>query len=227
MRKLIFCIALLFVGSLHAQTIKFTIEGVVQNPKNAKFAYLVSDAPIAGKTDLFLVKPMDGNHFQLSATANLEGQLLREGFIFIDERGDITLAEVKAKIKQKVWFVGGSANLKTIFLEDVKLDIENPYNLEPAKIITGGVYLQQSKDVMLAFKDKKFLNFIKQNTDSPIALMELSKLIPLYYGPFRSSGMGLDFGSPAKLYGALSKRLKESKEGMAIKRKIDVAKKKE
>lgn len=221
MRKLIICIALLFVGSLHAQTIKFTIEGVVQNPKNAKFAYLVSNAPIAGKTDLFLVRPMDGNHFQLSATSDLEGKLLREGFIFIDERGDITLTEVKAKIKQKVWYVGGSANLKTIFLEDVKLDIENPYNLEPAKIISGGIYLQQSKDVLAAFRDKKILNFIKQNADSPIALMELSKLIPLYYGPFRSSGMGLDFGSPEELYGALSSRLQQTDEGKAIKKKID------
>lgn len=74
---------------------------MVQNPKNAKFAYLVSNAPIAGKTDLFLVRPMEGSHFQLLATSNLEGQLLREGFIFIDERGDITLAEVKAKINRR------------------------------------------------------------------------------------------------------------------------------
>ncbi|TBO44900.1 hypothetical protein [Pedobacter kyonggii] len=102
MKKLTICIALLFVGSLHAQTIKFTIEGVVQNPKNAKFAYLVSDAPVAGKPDLFLVRPMDGDHFRLSATSDLAGKLLREGFIFIDEGGYITLAEVKSKIKQKV-----------------------------------------------------------------------------------------------------------------------------
>ncbi|MBT2560041.1 hypothetical protein J7E50_19140 [Pedobacter sp. ISL-68] len=226
MRKLIFCMVLLFVGSLHAQTIKFTVEGVVQNPKNAKFAYLVSNATVAGKKDLFLVRPMDGNHFQLSATSDLEGKLLRAGFVFIDERGAITLAEVKAKIKQKVWYVGGSANLKTIFLEDVKLDIENPYNLEPAKIISGGIYLQQTKDVLAAFRDKKKLNFIKQNADSPIALMELSKLIPLYYSPFRSSGMGLDFGSPEELYSALSSRLKQSNEGKAIKKKIDEALKK-
>lgn len=168
-----------------------------------------------------MVRPIEGNHFQLSATSNLEGKLLREGFIFLDERGDITLAEVKAKIKQKVWFVGGSANLKTIFLEDVRLDIENPHNLEPAKIISGGIYLQQTQDARQALRARKLLAFVKQNADSPIALIELSKLIPLYYGPLRSSGMGLDFGSPAELYGALSKRLQQTDEGKTIKKKMD------
>jgi hypothetical protein len=219
MRKLIICIALLFVGSLHAQTIKFTIEGVVQNPKNAKFAYLVSSATVAGKPDLFLVKSMEGNHFQLSATSNLDGKLLREGFIFIDERGDITLAEVKSKIKQKVWFVGNSANLKSLFLEDVKFDIENPYNLEPAKIISGGIYLQQSNDAIQAFKDRKLLAFVKQNADSPIALNEVGKIASLLRLP--KIFMGDDFGTPAELYGALSARLKQSDEGKAIKKKID------
>ena len=219
MKKLIFCLALLFVGSLHAQTIKFTVEGVVQNPKNAKFAYLVSDATVAGKKDLFLVRPMDGNHFQLSATSDLEGKLLREGFIFIDERGDITLAEVKAKIKQKVWYVGGSANLKTIFLEDVRLDIENPYNLEPAKIISGGIYLQQTQDARQALRDRKLLAFVKQNADSPVALIEVVKVIKFL--PLSNLKLGADFGSPVELYGALSNRLQQTNEGKAIKKKID------
>jgi hypothetical protein len=223
MRKLIICFALLFVGSLRAQTIKFTIEGVVQNPKNAKFAYLVSNAPVVGKPDLFLVRTMEGNHFKLSATSNLEGALLREGFIFIDERGDITLAEVKAKIKQKVWFVGGSANLKKLFLEDVKLDIENPYNLEPAKIVSGGIYLQQTKDASKALRDRTLLAFVKQNADSPVALAEVGKVMTFLSIP--NFSLGPDFGSSAELYGALSGRLKNSKEGMAIKKKIDAEKK--
>lgn len=219
MKKLIYCLALLFAGSLHAQTIKFTVEGVVQNPKSAKFAYLVSDAPVAGKADLFLVRPMEGNHFQLSATANLEGKLLRQGFIFVDERGDITLAEVKTKIKQKVWFVGGSANLKAIFLEDVKLDIENLYNLAPAKIIDGGIYLQRTQDARQALRDKKLLAFVKQNADSPVALIEVGNLVRYVNMPalFKE----FDFSSPAELYGALSSRLQLTDEGKAIKKEID------
>ncbi|NII84957.1 MULTISPECIES: hypothetical protein [unclassified Pedobacter] len=219
MRKLIICIALLFVGSLHAQTIKFTIEGVVQNARNAKFAYLVSNATVAGKPDLFLVRPMEGNHFQLSATSNLDGKLLRNGFIFIDERGDITLAEVKSKIKQKVWFVGGSANLKSIFLENIKLDIENPYNLASAKIISGGIYLQQTNDATKALKERKFLNFIKQNADSPVALMELGNFVR--YTNMPGFLKEFDFGSPVELYSALSDRLQQTDEGKAIKKKID------
>lgn len=217
---------MLFVGSLQAQTIKFTVEGLVQKPRNAKFVYLVSETPVAGKTDLFLVKPMEDGVFKIPVVCSLEGQLLRRGFIFLDERGDITLDQVKSKIKQKVWFVGGSANLKSIYLEDIKLDIENPFNLSSAKIISGGVYLQQSNDAMEAFKDKKLLDFIQKNADSPISLMQLSNLMPLFYGLSRSSGMGPDFGSPVELYGALSKRLKESKDGVAIKKKIDEMKKK-
>ncbi|ARS42598.1 hypothetical protein CA265_24215 [Sphingobacteriaceae bacterium GW460-11-11-14-LB5] len=223
MKNLIFCLVLLFAGSLHSQTIKFTVEGVVQNPKSAKFAYLVSMAPVAGKANLFLVRPMEGNHFQLSATSDLEGQLLRNGFIFIDERGDITLAEVKAKIKQKVWYVGGSANLKSIFLEDVKLDIENPYNLEPAKIISGGVYLQQTKDAQQALRDRTLLAFIKQHADSPVALTQVVWAVSYINVP--SSLKGPDFGTPEELYGALSTRLKQSKEGLEIKEKIDKKKK--
>jgi hypothetical protein len=223
MRKLIICFALLFVGALQAQTIRFTIEGVVQNPKNAKFAYLVSDAPVEGKPGLFLIRPMEGNHFQLSATANLEGALLREGFIFVDERGDITLAEVKSKIKQKVWFVGGSANLKKLFLEDVKLDIENPYNLEAAKIISGGIYLRQTDDASKALRARNLLAFVKQNADSPVALAEVGKVMTFFRMP--NFSLGPDFGSPAELYGALSGRLKNSKEGIAIKKKIDAEKK--
>ncbi len=223
MKNLIFCLVLLFAGSLHAQTINFTVEGLVQNPKSAKFAYLVSMAPVSGKADLFLVRPMEGNHFQLSATSDLEGQLLRNGFIFIDERGDITLAEVKAKIKQKVWYVGGSANLKSIFLEDVKLDIENPYNLEPAKIISGGVYLQQTKDAQQALRDRTLLAFIKQHADSPVALTQVAWAVSYINVP--SSLKGPDFGPPEELYGALSTRLKQSKEGLEIKEKIDKKKK--
>ncbi|MBB6239786.1 hypothetical protein HDC90_004447 [Pedobacter sp. AK013] len=219
MRKLILCLALLFVSSLHAQTIKFTVEGIVQNPKSAKFAYLVSDAPLAGKADLFLVRPMDGNHFQLSATSDLEGKLLREGFIFVDERGAITLAEVKAKIKQKAWYVGGSANLKRIFLEDVKLDIENPYNLASAKIVSGGIYLQQTKDATNALKERKFLNFIKKNADSPVALIEVGNLVR--YANIPGFFKEFDFSSPAELYSALSSRLQQTDEGKAIKKKID------
>ncbi|RBQ03671.1 hypothetical protein [Pedobacter miscanthi] len=226
MRKLIFCLALLFVGSLHAQTIKFTVGGLVQKPKNAKFAYLVSETPVAGKPDLFVVKPMDGDHFTIQASCSLEGKLLRKGFVFLDERGDITLDDVKSKIKQKVWFVGGSANLKSIYLEDIKLDIENPFNLGSAKIISGGIYLQQSNNAMEAFKDKKLLDFIKQNADSPISLMQLKNLMPMYYGLARSSGTAPNFGSPVELYGALSKRLKESEEGLAIKKTIDEMEKK-
>ncbi|GGH09036.1 hypothetical protein [Pedobacter zeae] len=219
MRKLIICLALIFVGSLHAQTIKFTIEGVIQKPKNAKFAYLVSDAPVTGKPDLFLVGPTEGDHFLLSATSSLEGKLLRKGFIFLDERGDMTLAEVKARIKQKVWFVGGSANLKSIFLEDIKLDIENPYNIASAKIISGGIYLQQTEDAKKALKERKFLNFIKQNADSPVALMEVGNLVRYANIPdfFKDS----DFRSPAELYGALSDRLRQTDEAKAIKREID------
>ncbi|WP_293304598.1 hypothetical protein [Pedobacter sp. UBA5917] len=219
MRKNILCLALLFAGSLQAQTIKFTVEGVVQKVKNAKFAYLVSEAPVAGKPDLFLIKPMEGGVFKIPATCSLEGQLLRRGFIFLDERGDITLDQVKSKIKQKVWFVGGSANLKSIYLENIKLDIENPYNLEPAKIIAGGVYLQQSKDAIQALRDRKFLRYMKQNADSPIALNELDNFvrfaaIPGFFKEF-------DFNSPVELYDALSAPLKQSKEGVAIKKKID------
>ncbi|MNK46750.1 hypothetical protein D3C87_655400 [compost metagenome] len=219
MKKLILCLSLLFVGALHAQTIKFTVEGVIQSPKNAKFAYLVSDAPVVGKADLFLIKPMDGDHFQLSTTFDLAGQLLREGFIFVDERGDITLAEVKARIKEKVWFVGGSANLKRVFLEDVKLDIENPYNLASAKIISGGIYLQQTMDARTALKERKLLRFIKQNADSPVALIEVGNL--MRFGNMPGFFKEFDFSSPEELYSALSSRLQQSEEGKAIKKKLD------
>ncbi|RLJ77399.1 hypothetical protein [Pedobacter alluvionis] len=223
MRKLIFCFVLLFVGSLQAQTIKFTVEGLVQKPKNAKFVYLVSETLVVGKPDLFLVMPMEGNQFKIPATCNLEGGLLRKGFIFLDERGDITLNDVKSKIKQKVWFVGASANLKSIYLEDVKLDIENPYNLQSAKIIGGGIYLQQSKDATQALRDKKFLSFIKKNADSPVALSELDNFI--LFANIPGFIKDFDFSSPMQLYGALSSRLKNSKEGKAVKKKIDEGKK--
>ncbi|MNI63471.1 hypothetical protein D3C73_1188450 [compost metagenome] len=162
---------------------------------------------------------MDGDHFQLSTTFDLAGQLLREGFIFVDERGDITLAEVKARIKEKVWFVGGSANLKRVFLEDVKLDIENPYNLASAKIISGGIYLQQTMDARTALKERKLLRFIKQNADSPVALIEVGNL--MRFGNMPGFFKEFDFSSPEELYSALSSRLQQSEEGKAIKKKLD------
>ncbi|TBO44899.1 hypothetical protein [Pedobacter kyonggii] len=115
--------------------------------------------------------------------------------------------------------MGGSANLKKIFLEDVKLDIENPYNLEPSKVIGGGVYLQQLKDALVALRNRKMLDFVKQNADSPVALIEVGNAIKFL--SLSNLNLGLDFGTPTELYGALSTRLKQSKEGLGIKETID------
>ncbi|RZK21035.1 MAG: hypothetical protein EOO86_02515 [Pedobacter sp.] len=218
MRIIIIFLVFALTGSLKAQTVKFNIEGVLQKNKNAKFAYLVSNGIVPGKGDLFLVQPMNGNSFHFNGTADLAGKLLRTAFIFLDERGDITLSQVKEKIEKKVWFVGGTANLKMIYLENIKLDIENQYNLQPAKITAGGSYLQQSKDAMQAIRERRFLAFVKEHSDSPVALDEVSKMVK-YVGFANLAAM--DFGSPGEMYAALSKRLKSTTQGIELKQKID------
>lgn len=218
MKIIMFFIALVLSGVVNAQTVKFNIDGTLQKNKTAKFAYLVSNGAVPGKGDLFLVRPLDGNSFHFSGTSNLEGKLLRTAFIFLDERGDITLSQVREKIERKIWFVSGSANLKTIYLEDIKLDIENPYNLAPAKIISGGTYLQQSKDAMQAMRERKFLEFVKKNSDSPVALDEVSKMVS--FVGFKNLA-AVDFGSPNEMYAALSDRLKSTIQGVELKKKLD------
>ena len=225
MKTLIFFLSILVVGSLQAQTINFNIEGVIQKPKNAKYTYLVSNSNKAnGNDDLFMVTPLKGNKFKIAGKSNLNGQLLRKAFVFLDESGTITLADVKSKIKQKAWFVGSSANLKSVYLEDAKFDMENPYNIKDAKIISGGTYLNQSEEFMLALRNRKILGFVKKNPDSPAALLEIDRLLRLF--EFRKNRLEADFSSPTELFSALSPRLKNTKQGIALKQKIEKAKKK-
>ncbi|MBC6111166.1 hypothetical protein ACFOG5_18995 [Pedobacter fastidiosus] len=207
--------------SLNAQVINFNVQGTVQKIQKAKFVYLVSLNEVKGKPDLFMISPLVNGQFQVSGKSNLDGALLRYGFLFLDERGDISLEDVKLNIKSNKWFVGGTACLKSIILENVKLEFENPFNISNSKILDGGFYLKQYEEVMLTWKNRDLPEFVKKYPDSPFSLIEIERLYNMSTSPIGGKMGVAQFGSPKDLFAALSPRMKKTKQGIELKRKMD------
>ena len=78
-------IASLFYYTLSAQTINFTIDGNIENPLNAKYAYLSTlsqQIPISSDK-IFIAVPVVNGKFEFKGSFNLEGKMMQQACIFL------------------------------------------------------------------------------------------------------------------------------------------------
>jgi hypothetical protein len=218
MKKIIAGSLLLFLyGSLAAQTVSFSIQGTLKEEGKAKYIYMYSTYG----QQVFSKYPIQGNAFTITGKAELEGEFYKTAILFIDERGDISADEVKSKLDQQIWMPGRTPQLKIVVLEDMELEIPSSDRLNELQIVSGGILSRQYGEAGTAASQRKTKEFIEKHADSPVSLYILQPLIKLFdIIPERDHLINL-YGEPKQLYALLSDRLKNSKQGMALKKAID------
>lgn len=217
MKSLSYFLLVLFPFFSFGQYVEYKIEGRILKPDSLKFAYLVS----TGTTDVFLSVPLKNGGFKFLGKAELGGKLIRYGYIFLDKRADVTLQEVKSKMKQRVWTLGLTPTLRSVVLENLSLKIENN-NLVSKSVITQGGQLTAELDERAGYmKERDYIGFIKKYPDSPNSLGLLQGVVR-FMGLPMNGGIESAFGASApEMYEALSDRLKKTNEAKELKKKID------
>ncbi|MGM9476843.1 hypothetical protein ACS5PU_10440 [Pedobacter sp. GSP4] len=215
--RFIIIILFLFPAFLSAQVITFKIEGSIIDSTNAKYAYLVGPSK---KDTLFKnVKIVEGS-FLFNDSCDLDKEFFRYGFIFFDDRPNVSLAEIASKLKTRIWLVGASNELRYIVLEDIKLSFQKAADAKNAKIMKDGIFAKQIEELNKMRKSYTTSEFIKQHPDSPVSLYCLIGNVNFYEAPVEKSALEEMWGNPKELFEILSDRLKNSVLGKELKLKI-------
>lgn len=223
MKILVFLGLLITSTSLFAQQFAFEVKGQIQDTEKAKYAYLYS----AGNKGLFLRVPLVNGTFKFKSNADLDGNLLRWGIIFVEARNNVTAVEVKKNLDTQTWLPGGTAKIKNIILEDIDLDITQGSQINYPEIVGGGIFNKQLKEITATGSAKKInsFEFIKKYPNSPVSVLELETVARFSVEVPAAKIEKVFGGSPQEMYAMLSDRLKQSKEGKAVKMKIEAGKK--
>lgn len=210
-------ILFLFPTFLYAQITKFKIEGSIIDSTDAQYAYLVGPSK---KDTLFKNVKVVDRSFLFNDSCDLDKEFFRYGFIFFDNRPNVSLAEIASKLKTRIWLVGASNELRYIVLEDVKLSFQNAKDAKNSKILGGGIFAKQIEELNKMRKSYTTSEFIKQHPDSPVSLYCLIGNINFYEAPVKKSELEEMWGNPKELFEVLSDRLKNSVLGKELKLKI-------
>lgn len=214
--KLIFFFLLFPVLSI-AQTVKYNIQGTIENPENAKFAYLI----IRGKKAF--VEPVVDGKFAFKDTIALGPGFYRGGYLLLENRGNITAEEVYSKLSQQVWRMGVTPNLRNIALEETKFAIDAADKLLDAKVVQGGELTKQMEELAQAKKERNYKAFVLKYPDSPVSISFISGIPHAFGIPMELAEIERRHGSPRELFPLLSERLRNSEKGLELKKVIDEA----
>lgn len=206
------------------QTFTFNISGVVKNTAHAKYAYLTTlsqQRPISSDK-IFMIAPIINGKFYFHGKFNLEGKAYQQACLIIDDNGKMTKEELQSRFKELIWVTGREENIKRIILEDLKLSVEERDQTISSKIFSGGVLTKQLDEMHTAIikKNRKLLEFIKAHPDSPLSFDQVEETAEFMDDSNREK-LESRSGSIKQLYGSLSKRLRNSKRGLALKRLIN------
>jgi|GEM_PF-1688131 len=209
---------------LKDQNIHFNVRGIIKNTEHAKYAYLstISLQDSSSRTKIFMVSPILNGKFEFHGTFDLGGKEdYQQACLFVNERGNISEEELASKFKQFIWVMGREKNLRNIILEDIKLDIQERDQMRVSKIVEGGMLTKQlgEKSEAVMGGDRKLLAFVKTYPDSPISLNAVQEVAKFYELPMKNRVESM-WGSPAELFALLSERLKNSKKGIELKKRI-------
>lgn len=224
MRSLFTLAIVLSSFCLSAQTIHFKVKGAVKNTSNAKYAYistLSQQIPISSDK-VFIVTPIINGKFQLSGTFDLKGKPYQHACVFLDSRGNISKEELASKFKQLIWITGQDKHLRIIILENISLDVQERDKMIVSTVVAGGRLTKQLDEEGLAIiaGNKKMIDFIKTYPDSPISFDRVKNLCD-FIDSRNKSRLESHFGSLNDLYASLSQKLRNSKEGIALRKEIE------
>lgn len=223
MNKLFLLIFWILSLSLTSNTIRYHIQGNVKDVTHVKFAYLstLSQNRTISSSKIFMVTPVINGKFSFNGSFDLNGNDFQTACIFVNERGNISKEELASKFELLTWVIGRDNNLREIVLEDLTLEIEDLNKVKLSKVMSKGLLTKQSDDAGKAVRarNRKLLEFVKTHPDSPISFTNVVESTSLFELSRKEKYESL-WGSPMELYAALSKRLQNSKKGIALKKEI-------
>lgn len=198
-----------------SQTLSYHITGKIKSGQASKYAYIVNH----GQSGFLLKTEVVKGAFNFSGDIESKGAYYRTAILFLDERPDITIEEIKSKIKQQIWMPGRDLNIKALAMENLTILIDSTDNIKDAAVVEKGSYTALMAELNLARKEKNVLSFIKKYPDSHLSLDEINS--KLKYFSLNLARAETVFGFPEAEYHLLSERLKSSKQGIEVKRQID------
>lgn len=224
MKKGLFYVLMFFSCTVHAQTIKFTIKGTIANTDSIKYAYLTTlsqQIPISSDK-IFMVVPVVNGKFEFKGDFDLKGEDFQFANVFVEERGNITKEEALSKFRRLIWVTGVRKNTRIIILENLTLLINAYGETKKAIISEGGVLTKQNDEIIAATRagNREMIQFIKRHPNSRISFYEVKNFTSSYDAANKDKIESI-WGSPSELFNALSAELKNSKKGIALKKRID------
>jgi len=209
-----------------AQIKSFKISGIVHDVDSAKFAYLttLSQQQTISSDKVFMVVPIVDGKFQFTGSLDLEQKKYQYACVFLDVRGNISKEETLSKFRRLIWITGKTKNIKKIIMEDLHLDITGYSKVIDAKVLAGGKLTKQSDETSLAIRQRRLIDVIKKYPDSPVSFDQVSTVTSLT-DQFNKDKSASLYGTPDELFEQLSLKQRTSKEGIALKKKIDAKKK--
>ena len=222
MKAKIVCLLLLSPFCLKAQIKKFTIKGIVADTAGARYAYVTS---LIRRTALSSDQYFQGariinGKFEISGTVDLKGKPNQYGMVIIHRRGNISKKEIESKFEHFVWPGLGATGYRDLVLEDMVLSIASVAQVKNAKVIEGGAFTAIDDAYRNAYADgmKGLVAVMRAHPDDLASLNMVSNNADGF--SYRDT-IKTYWGTPATLFNLLSERLKNSKEGKALKLRID------
>lgn len=216
------CIKILFLLLLpvitYSQVINFHIKMVVEPNVKARYAYLAMPKNLSSIQDTgkFIIVPLNNGLAEFNGKVELGGNILYTPYIFVDDRANITMPETISKIRERIW----SVKAKNIVLEDISIKITNADSVKSAQITNGGKLTKEMEEYYNLLNDGKEISFFKKYPDSPMSLLQLNYVVMMYELPLRPrlEAQGRD---PRVYYQLLSERLKSTRQGIELKKRMD------
>ncbi|WP_443944512.1 hypothetical protein ACJVDH_16525 [Pedobacter sp. AW1-32] len=186
----------------------FYIKAVLDSSIKVKYAYLALPKDLSSLQDTgkFLITPFHNGIAEFKGTLDLGEDILKTGYIFVDDRSNITMSETISKIRERIW----SLKSKNIVIEDVTFRVINVDSVKTSKILEGGELTKQLDEYYKILNDGNEISFYQKYSDSPMSLFQLQYVVKMYELPLRASmeSEGID---PRVYYKLLSDRLKSTK----------------
>ncbi|MGN8056047.1 hypothetical protein ACTJKN_07235 [Pedobacter sp. 22163] len=201
-----------------SQVMNYHIKTVLGTNVKAKYAYLAMPKNLSSTQDTgkFLIVPINDGIAEFKGTVDLGDDILKTAYIFVDDRANITMPETISKVKEGIW----SAKARHIVVEDLTLEIKNKDSLASAGITKGGKLTKEMEEYYKMLDNDQEIGFLKKYPDSPMSLFQLQYVVLMYELPLRSQleAQGRD---PRVYYQLLSERLRSTKQGVALKKRMD------
>lgn len=168
-----------------------------------------------------MVSPIVNGKFDFKGTFDLGDKKFQYATIIIDKRGNISKEEAASKFDNFIW-LSSKAFMRNIILESLKINIEDKQSVANAVIVEKGLLTKNLDSLNDAQRkgNRKLISAIKKYPNSPVSFSRVKDVLS-YITLDNAESINSNYGTPIELFNQLSPALRLSKDGLALKKKID------